>query len=229
MSSNDNSIKLTFHFFTLFSTIIYPLNYISADTSYYYLFDLLLLNYCYLDFLLSSFLNWFLNCSFALNGKSSIDLETFTWVWLQIIFGKYPNRTYGFSSRTGLWKVATRVPVRCSELFASIDCFAWYKISFKLFAQDLFCWLLTIVYHIYWIRVHWSWNLSLGVIANIQWAVSKPYIQICVYHRFLEGRGEGDVFLFHLYPSIHWLVSRQFIKFDNFSWIFGDWFINITE
>ena len=34
--------------------------------------------------------------------------------------------------------------------------------------------MLASVYHIYWISVHLSQNLSLGVIKNCEWDVSKP-------------------------------------------------------
>ena len=67
-------------------------------------------------------------------------------------------------------------------------------ISFNFFAQSIFCWLLTCVYHIYWIRVNWYWHLSLGVIANFQSAVSKQEIRICFPHRILEGHGERSGF-----------------------------------
>ena len=40
-----------------------------------------------------------------------IDPETFPWVRLQIVSGKYTNRTYTFSSPAGLWKVVVRVTV----------------------------------------------------------------------------------------------------------------------
>ena len=36
--------------------------------------------------------------------------------------------------------------------------YAWSEITFKFFAQALFCWMLACVYHIHWISVHWSWN-----------------------------------------------------------------------
>ena len=84
--------------------------------------------------------------------------------------------------------------VGCSDLFASIDCFDWSKISFKFYVKALFCWLLTCVNHIYWIRVHWSINLSTGVLENCQWAVSKPDIRIWFPRRFLVGYDEGAGF-----------------------------------
>ena len=40
-----------------------------------------------------------------------IDTETCPRVWLQIVSGTYPNRTYGFVSPAFLWKVVVRVPV----------------------------------------------------------------------------------------------------------------------
>ena len=42
------------------------------------------------------------------------------------------------------------------------------------------------------------WNLSLGLIANFQWAVSKPYIKICFPRRFVGGCGEGAVFCYRV-------------------------------
>ena len=81
-----------------------------------------------------------------------------------------------------------------SHLFASFDYFAWSKISFKLFVQSSFCWLLTCVYHIYWISVHLSKNLSLGVLENCQCDISKPAIRILFPHSFMEGHGEGASF-----------------------------------
>ena len=56
--------------------------------------------------------------------------------------------------------------------------FGVLKIDFKIFAQYFFCWLLTCVYHIHWIIYHWSWKLSVGVVSNCQWDVSKLYIYI---------------------------------------------------
>ena len=154
------------------------LNYSSTDTSYYYFFDLLLFNYCYLEFYLSYLRRWLLTCLFALIGLMFIDPETCPRVWLKIVCGPYPNRTYKFASPAGLWKAMARVPVGCSDLFASIDCFVWCKITFKFFVRAFFCLSLTCVYHIYWISVHWSWNLSSSVIANCQWAICKPDVRI---------------------------------------------------
>ena len=76
-------------------------------------------------------------------------------------------------------------------LLSSIYCFSWSKISFKLFFQAFFCLSLTCAHNIYCISVHWSWNLSSGVIANFQCGVSKPDIWIFFPHIFLGGCGEG--------------------------------------
>ena len=83
----------------------------------------------------------------------------------------------------------SRVPFVCSELFTSIYWYAWSKISFNFFTEALFYWLLTCVYHIYWIIVHWSWNLYSGAIGICKWAISKPDIQIFFPLRFFGGRG----------------------------------------
>ena len=91
----------------------------------------------------------------------------------QIVYGPYPNQTYVFASPTGFWKVVSRVPVGCSDLFASTDYFAWSKKSLHFLIKDFFCWFLTCVYCIYWVSVHWSWNLSSGVLENCLWKVSK--------------------------------------------------------
>ena len=99
-------------------------------------------------------------------------------MWLKTFYGPYPNWTYGFSSTADVWKVVARVPVGCSDLLASIDWYTLSKMSFDFFVQTFFCWLLACVYHIYWIIVHWPWILSLGVIANFQWSVSKLDMQI---------------------------------------------------
>ena len=80
--------------------------------------------------------------------------------------------------------------------------FSWWTvkpvqviISIKFFIQAVF-WLLTCVYHIYWMCIHWSWSLSSGVIANCQWAGSKLYIQICFLHRLVEGCSKAASFVF---------------------------------
>ena len=65
---------------------------------------------------------------------------------LNCFCGVYPNWTYGFASPTCLWKFGVRSLVECSYFFASIDCFSWYKTTFKFFIQALRGWLLTCVY-----------------------------------------------------------------------------------
>ena len=96
------------------------------------------------------------------------------------------------------------VPVGCSHFFSSIDCFSWSKISIELFIQSFLCWLLTCVYHIYWIRVNWSWNLTLVVLTNCMWVVSKPDILICFPCRFVEGWWRG-------YRVLWFTCHRQYI------------------
>ena len=97
------------------------------------------------------------------------------------------------------------------RLIASNDYFALSKIYFKFLVQDLFCWLLTRMYHIYCISVHWSWNLFLNVLENFERAVLKTYIWICVPHRFVEGCGEGAGFyeLTCRHKYIDWLQDSS--------------------
>ena len=102
------------------------------------------------------------------------------------------------------------------RLFTSIDCFAWYKISLKFFAQNFFCWLFTCVYHIYWNSVHWSWNASSNVLSNCYWAISKPAIYICFRHRFVEGTGEGAIFVFTLGAIITLIGFKLVAQVDQF-------------
>ena len=139
---------------------------------------------------------WFFACFFGLIGSEFIDIETCTRVFLQIFCGKYLNWPYRSASLTGLCKVVTRVPVGCSNLLTSIDCFSWYKISLKFFVQAFFYWFFNAVYYIYCISTHCSLNLSSGVLEHFQRAVSKPDIRICFPHRFVEGRGRGDDFCY---------------------------------
>ena len=122
-----------------------------------------------------------------------------------------------FAYPTGLWKVLEMVPFGCSDLFASMYCFDWSKISFKLFVQALFCWFLTCVYFIQWISAHWSLNLSLGMLANCLLAVSKLDIHLCSPHKFLEGSGEGDGSVISL-AVINWLTGFKSIIKNSSNW-----------
>ena len=94
-------------------------------------------------------------------------------------------------------------------LFLEFQC-DWSKKSFKLFSKSFFCWMFTCVYHIYWIIVHWYWNLSLGVIENCQWSISKPDMRICFPCRFVEGCGEVSGFcdLTYCHEYIDWLQGN---------------------
>ena len=127
---------------------------------------------------------------FIIIGSAFIDPETCPCVCYQIVCGPYPNWTYGLAFPVSLSRVIARVPVCCSYLFASIYWFAWSKTFIQFLVQAFFCWLLSCVYRIYWIIVHFYWNLSLSLLANCQWAVSKLDVQIFFHRRFVEGRGK---------------------------------------
>ena len=96
-----------------------------------------------------------------------IDLIGIHWSW-HLSLGVISNCQWDVSKPyiqispppAGFWMVVVSILVGCSDFFSTIDCFAWYKISSKLLVQDFFHYLLTCVYHIYWISVHWYWNLS---------------------------------------------------------------------
>ena len=81
---------------------------------YYWLCELQLNRYKFLSPSISlfklSFVYFWLMCIIFI-GSSLIYPETFPWVYLKIFSWTYPNRAYGFSSPTGLWKVVARVPV----------------------------------------------------------------------------------------------------------------------
>ena len=55
--------------------------------------------------------------------------------------------------------------------------------------------VFTCVYFIYLIIIHWYWNLILVLLSNFQWDVSKPYIRNLFPCGFVEGHGEGVVFV----------------------------------
>ena len=134
---------------------------------------------------------WFLTCLCTLIGSSFIYPNTCPWVWFKTICGAYPNHIYIFSFPAGFWQVVTRVTVACNLLLILIYYFDWSNISFKLFSQDFLCRFLTCLFFIYWISVHWSWNLSLGLIENFLWVVSKPGIRIWFPWSYVEVHGEG--------------------------------------
>ena len=143
-------------------------------------------------------------CLFALIVSSLIDTNTCPQGILKIFCGMYPNRTYGFAYLTGLRRVVERVPVRCNCLLILINCFLpWSRISFKFFSKEFIYLLLTCVFFIYWIIIHWYWNLYLVVIINFLWDASKPDIRICFPFRFVEGCGKGVSFVAVLF-IINW-------------------------
>ena len=74
------------------------------------------------------------------------------WFWyfclgvLECFYETPQKHTRGFASPAGSRKFVTRVLVRCSYLFTSIDCFDWFKIYFKFIVQDFLYWLLIFVF-----------------------------------------------------------------------------------
>ena len=82
----------------------------------------------------------------------SVDRFIVHWSWIlslggsQIVCGMYPNWTYGFDSPKAFGRLWRGFPVGCSDLFASIYCFAWSKISLKFLFKPSFVdfWLVFI-------------------------------------------------------------------------------------
>ena len=130
-----------------------------------------LLSYFTLEFYFRSYCHLLLSCLLLLIISELIDTDIFPREWLKIVCGLYINWTHGFDSPTVLRKIVSRVMVVCNFLLMSINCFSWYKNPSKLITQCFHCWLLTFVFFVYWIRMYWSWNLSVGVNVNIMWAV----------------------------------------------------------
>ena len=98
-----------------------------------------------------------------------------------------------------------RVPAECNLLLTLIDWFAWSKISFKLFTQTFFCWLLTSLYCIYWISIHWYWNLSSVVIEKFLW----PYPSLTYVLASPQGCGKSWlVWRFCSYTCHHQFIYR---------------------
>ena len=60
-----------------------------------------------------------------------------------------------------------------------------------------------------WVRVHWPWNFSSGVIANFMCSISKLYTHIWFPYSIVEGCGEGACWLYLLVETT-WLIC--FIK-----------------
>ena len=83
-------------------------------------------------------------------------------------------------------------------IICQVFLFGVLVILFELLIVDLFV-------HIYRISVCWYWNLSLGVLENCLWAVSKPDIWIGLPRRFVEGCDEGDVWVFIIF-RFNWLL-----------------------
>ena len=135
----------------------------------------------------------------------------------------------------------TRVPVGFLDLFTSIDCFVWSKISLKFLSQALFCLMLTFVYWNYWISVHWFWNMSSGVLETFLGRIQIGYayfvpLQVC--GRFWQGLWLCGC-TFHHQLSV--LIQVNHPKFFIFmvvcisfssgrrSKLHKNWFMNITR
>ena len=189
MFSNDRLIELTFH--SLYFIFEYY-SFIELQFNQYKLLFFVWFNNLQLP------LFWVLVIIFV-----PLLVDLFVWIYrininwswnlssgvIEIVLWVVSKPYIRISFPTGLWKVVAMVLVRCSDFFTLIEYFPWSKISFNLFNQILFCWLLTWSYHMNWISVHWSWNLSLCVSENCQCDISKHKIWIYFPCRFVEGPG----------------------------------------
>ena len=101
-----------------------------------------------------------------------------------------------------------------------LNVFGYYwmiKLKFKLYKLQKFLWFIihqVLVFEVLificksliidlfvcinWNSTNLSWNLSLDVLANCLWDLSKPDIQTCFPRMFVEGRGEGAGWVFRL-------------------------------
>ena len=138
-------------------------------------------------------------------------------VWLQIVYGIYPNWTYGFAPPEGLLKIVDRVLVGCSDLFALIDFFAWSKnsscYSFNTFFLDW--WLMCTIFigsvFIYPETCSLLWLQIFSRTHTNQTCGFSSHASLCnVITRV-------PILWFHLSPSIHWLSSSQFLNFFKIS------------
>ena len=84
----------------------------------------------------TSFVDHWLVCIIFI-VSAFIDPKNYSWVWLQIVSGPYPNRTYIFYSPAGLWKAMTRGPVFVISPVV-INKFIGFK-EFPQFLQVLSC------------------------------------------------------------------------------------------
>ena len=194
MFSNYCSIKLKFNYFYIF---FYHYWYLELQLNRYkvllflrlfihkvYLFGVLVIifvliivnQFFYIDMIR---FHWSWNLSLGVISNCLWDIsKPDIWIYFTHRFVEGRDKGYGWVFRL----------VRFNLLILLISNLL------QVIFQALFRWLLNCVCHIYWIHVHWSWNVSSGVIENFQWGVSKPYIRICFYCRFVEGHGEGAGF-----------------------------------
>ena len=129
---------------------------------------------------------------------------------------------------TGLWKVVVRVPVGCSWFFLRFITLSYLKYPsiYSLKTSFIDCWLVYIIsigsefidpetFPRVWL------NIFCGPYPKWTYIFSSPagFLNVVVMVTF---------FLLQLLPSVNLLASRQFLKFEIFRWVVGDYFINIT-
>ena len=100
------------------------------------------------------------------------------------------------------------VTVGFNCLLIPIYWFALSKMFIKLFILSKSRWLFTCVYLIYWINIHWDWNLSIDVFENCMWDAYKPDIWIFSPGRLDEYCGEGSNGVIALIIN-NWLTVRK--------------------
>ena len=100
----------------------------------------------------------------------------------------------------------SRTTVQHLEVIIIYTIYYWSSIVLWSFSYHI--WVVDcrhVFFRINRIRVHWSWNLSLGVLENCPWDLSKPDINICFPRRFIEGRYEGAGWVF-IIVRFNWLL-----------------------
>ena len=119
MFSNDRVVELTFHYFYFYFLIsrttvkmilvilVYSVIFFSSIVIWG--FSVIDIKYPSSSYFNPFFVDCWPVCIIAI-GSVFINPETWPRAWLQIFSELYPNRTYGFSSPNGLWKVVATVP-----------------------------------------------------------------------------------------------------------------------
>ena len=96
----------------------------------------------------------------------------FSSVWLKIVCGVYPNRTYGFSSPADLRKVTERVPIRCNCLLKLIIFFL-----IKNILQFLYTIIPLLIVALYILYLLYQRLLTLKPVPGCDCKFSVGYIQ----------------------------------------------------